>query len=74
MAVARALVNRPELVLADEPTGNLDSATARDVMALIVDHVREHGATLLLVTHDEELAAECTTRIVRLKDGEILCG
>jgi ABC-type lipoprotein export system ATPase subunit len=73
VAVARALVNRPELVLADEPTGNLDSATARDVMALIVNHVREHQATLVLVTHDEELAQECTTRIVRLKDGEILC-
>jgi predicted ABC-type transport system involved in lysophospholipase L1 biosynthesis ATPase subunit len=73
VAVARALVNQPMLVLADEPTGNLDSSTARDVMALIVDHVREHNATLVLVTHDEELAAECTTRIVRLKDGELLC-
>ncbi len=73
VAVARALVNRPELVLADEPTGNLDSSTAREVMALIVDHVRDHNATLVLVTHDEELAAECTTRIVRLKDGELLC-
>jgi len=73
VAVARALVNRPALVLADEPTGNLDSTTARDVMALIVDHVRQHSATLVLVTHDEELAAECTTRIVRLKDGELLC-
>jgi predicted ABC-type transport system involved in lysophospholipase L1 biosynthesis ATPase subunit len=73
VAVARALVNRPELVLADEPTGNLDSSTAREVMALIVEHVRGHNATLVLVTHDEELAAECTTRIVRLKDGELLC-
>ncbi len=73
VAVARALVNRPVLVLADEPTGNLDSTTAREVMALIVDHVREHSATLVLVTHDEELAGECTTRIVRLKDGELQC-
>lgn len=73
VAVARALVNQPDLVLADEPTGNLDSATAREVMTLIVDHVRKHNATLVLVTHDEELAAECTTRIVRLKDGELLC-
>ena len=73
VAVARALVNQPALVLADEPTGNLDSFTARDVMDLIVNHVREHNATLVLVTHDEELAAECTTRIVRLKDGELLC-
>ena len=71
VAVARALVNRPEIVLADEPTGNLDSATARDVMALILDHVRDHQATLILVTHDEELAAACTTRVLRLQDGQL---
>src|SRR3954447_20049219 len=71
VAVARALVNRPRIVLADEPTGNLDSQTARQVMALILDHVREHDATLVLVTHDEELAARCTDRIVRLADGRI---
>ena len=72
VAVARALVNRPRVVLADEPTGNLDSQTARQVMALILDHVREHDATLVLVTHDEELAASCTDRIVRLVDGRIV--
>jgi predicted ABC-type transport system involved in lysophospholipase L1 biosynthesis ATPase subunit len=66
VAVARALVNRPEIVLADEPTGNLDSATAQDVM------VQLHGATLVLVTHDEELAGTCTSRVVRLKDGRLL--
>jgi predicted ABC-type transport system involved in lysophospholipase L1 biosynthesis ATPase subunit len=71
VAVARALVNRPRVVLADEPTGNLDSQTARQVMALILDHVREHDATLVLVTHDEELAASCTDRVVRLVDGRI---
>jgi predicted ABC-type transport system involved in lysophospholipase L1 biosynthesis ATPase subunit len=71
VAVARALVNRPRIVLADEPTGNLDSRTAREVMALILDHVRESAATLVLVTHDEELAASCTDRIVRLVDGRI---
>jgi predicted ABC-type transport system involved in lysophospholipase L1 biosynthesis ATPase subunit len=72
VAVARALVNRPEVVLADEPTGNLDSVTAREVVALILNHVREHGATLVLVTHDEELAAQCTERVVRLKDGRLI--
>lgn len=72
VAVARALVNRPRVVLADEPTGNLDSQTARQVMDLILDHVREHDATLVLVTHDEELAASCTDRIVRLVDGRIV--
>jgi ABC-type lipoprotein export system ATPase subunit len=72
VAVARALVNRPEIVLADEPTGNLDSGTARQVMALILDHVREHGSTLVLVTHDEELARASTDRVIRLKDGQLI--
>jgi predicted ABC-type transport system involved in lysophospholipase L1 biosynthesis ATPase subunit len=74
VAVARALVNRPRVVLADEPTGNLDSQTARQVITLILDHVREHDATLILVTHDEELAASCTDRIIRLVDGRIAPG
>lgn len=72
VAVARALVNRPEIVLADEPTGNLDSDTARAVMDLILDHVTSQGATLVLVTHDEELAETCTDRVVRLKDGQLI--
>ncbi len=72
VAVARALVNRPEIILADEPTGNLDSATARQVMALILDHVQQHDSTLVLVTHDEELAASCTDRVIRLRDGQVL--
>jgi ABC-type lipoprotein export system ATPase subunit len=71
VAVARALVNHPRVVLADEPTGNLDSATAREVMDLILDHVRQNAATLVLVTHDAELAASCTDRVVRLVDGRI---
>ena len=72
VAVARALVNRPEIVLADEPTGNLDSATAQDVMGMILEHVQLHGTTLILVTHDEELAATYTDRVIRLKDGRLV--
>jgi predicted ABC-type transport system involved in lysophospholipase L1 biosynthesis ATPase subunit len=70
VAVARALVNHPEILLADEPTGNLDSATAHEVIDLLTEHVRARGTTLLLVTHDEELARICTDRVVRLKDGQ----
>lgn len=72
VAVARSLVNRPAIILADEPTGNLDSATARDVMNLILTHVHEYGATLVLVTHDEELAELYTNRVIRMKDGQIV--
>jgi len=72
VAIARALVNHPSLLLADEPTGNLDSTTAREIMSLISNHVAEAAGTLILVTHDEELAAAHTDRIVRLKDGQLL--
>jgi ABC-type lipoprotein export system ATPase subunit len=72
VAVARALVNQPQIVLADEPTGNLDSETAQQVMALILDHVERHEATLVLVTHDEELAGTSTDRVIRLKDGQLV--
>jgi putative ABC transport system ATP-binding protein len=58
VAVARALANRPRLVLADEPTGNLDRANAREVLALIRETCREADAALLLVSHDPEVLAE----------------
>jgi ABC-type lipoprotein export system ATPase subunit len=69
VAIARALVNRPSLLLADEPTGNLDSATADQVVTLLSDHVRNHGCTLILVTHEDELARRLTDRVVQIKDG-----
>jgi ABC-type lipoprotein export system ATPase subunit len=72
VALARALVNNPTLLLADEPTGNLDSASAAVVMGLLLDHVRLRGATLLLVTHDEDLAASSTDRVIRLQDGQVV--
>ncbi len=73
-AVARALVNRPRVLLADEPTGNLDSSTAGGVMELLFDQVRERGMTLLLVTHDEELAKRYTERTMRMQDGRAETG
>ncbi len=72
VAIARALVNRPAIVLADEPTGNLDSATAAAVIDVLMSYVRRHGTTLILVTHDEELAARSADRIVRLRDGQVV--
>jgi len=70
VALARALVTEPRLLLADEPTGNLDGATGRQVIELMFALGRKHGTTLILVTHDERLAARCE-RVVRMADGRI---
>jgi len=72
VAVARALVNRPQLLLADEPTGNLDSATGADVMNEILQQVKSIGAALVLVTHDEELAARSSDRVLHMQDGVLV--
>lgn len=70
VAVARALMNRPELVLADEPTGNLDRQSADQVMELIAEINREEGTTFLISTHDEKIAAKCR-RQIRVSDGQV---
>jgi predicted ABC-type transport system involved in lysophospholipase L1 biosynthesis ATPase subunit len=72
VAVARALVNRPQLLLADEPTGNLDSSTGAEVIAEILRQVKTIGATLVLVTHDEELAARSSDRVLHMQDGVLV--
>ena len=71
VAIARALANDPPIVLADEPTGNLDSATGRLVIDLLIDVNQRRGRTLVLVTHDTELAALAQERIV-LRDGRVV--
>jgi putative ABC transport system ATP-binding protein len=70
VAIARALVNGPELVLADEPTGNLDSRRSAEVLGLLRSFNRERGQTFVLVTHDPEVGAACD-RIIRMRDGRI---
>ena len=70
VAIARALVNRPRIVFADEPTGNLDSATGADIMMLLKGLQHEAGVAMLMVTHDQELAAQAD-RVVCMKDGEV---
>ena len=71
VTIARAFVHEPALILADEPTGNLDTSTSGVVIDLLVDLNRSHGITFLLVTHEEEIARQCT-RIVTLLDGLIV--
>ncbi len=71
VAVARALSTNPSMLLADEPTGNLDSKTGLDIMNLIIDLNIKQGKTIILVTHDRELA-RYANRIITLKDGQIL--
>ena len=71
VAIARALVNNPSIIMADEPTGNLDSKSGDEIMALLKNLNKERGTTLIIVTHDPEVA-EQTDRIISLRDGLVV--
>jgi putative ABC transport system ATP-binding protein len=70
VAVARALLNKPAIIFADEPTGNLDAATGEEIINLLFARRAETGATLLIITHDASLAARCE-RVLTMADGVI---
>ena len=71
VAIARALANRPRVLLADEPTGNLDSTRAHELLALLREMTDRDRLTVLLVTHDRELAGSFADRIILMKDGKV---
>lgn len=72
VSIARAIANEPQVLLADEPTGNLDSNRAAELMGVLDEMRRLDGKTIVLVTHDHELAVRFATRIIKLKDGKVV--
>jgi putative ABC transport system ATP-binding protein len=73
VAIARALVNEPAIILADEPTGNLDSKSGEEIMQLLLSLNKQRGTTLIIVTHDPDVAMH-TTRSIRIRDGVVEAG
>ncbi len=72
VAIARALANDPEVILADEPTGNLDSQTAIEIIDLLIELNQNYRKTILMITHDQQTAQKISHRVIRLLDGKIL--
>ncbi len=73
VAIARALASKPAIILADEPTGNLDTSTSQDVLGLLKVTARKFEQTIVMITHNEEIA-QMTDRIIRIEDGKIISG
>ena len=71
VAIARALVTRPEILFADEPTGNLDSKTSDEVIALLKMTAKKYGQTIVMITHDDEIA-QVADRILNIEDGQVV--
>lgn len=71
VAIARALVKRPPIILADEPTGNLDSRSGNEIISILTDLHAQQGVTLIVITHDPDIARNCQ-RIINIKDGQIV--
>jgi len=72
VAIARALANDPEIILADEPTGNLDSSTSIEIVDILLKLNKQKGKTVIMVTHDEDVAGKVSDRLIRLKDGMVV--
>ncbi|MEG2985868.1 MAG: ATP-binding cassette domain-containing protein, partial [Peptostreptococcaceae bacterium] len=73
VAIARALVSRPSIILADEPTGNLDSKTSDEVMSLLKSMIKKYNQTLVMITHDESIA-QMADRVIYIEDGKVIKG
>ena len=72
VAIARALANQPDVILADEPTGNLDSITSQEIIDLLVSLNKDNGLTVIMVTHDVESAEAVSDQVIMLKDGQVI--
>jgi len=72
VAIARALINQPKILLADEPTGNLDSRTSREIVQTLSDLNKNQGLTVIMISHEEALLAEFADEVIRLSDGKIV--
>ena len=70
MAFARALIHKPDIILADEPTGNLDSRNSREIISILKNSIKKYNQTLILITHDASIAAQAD-RIFRMTDGRL---